>query len=394
MKQDDKKLIFTFAMLVIIILASFATATYYYEGRYLTKEKEEEVSPLEIMVIADKITGSAPHEVSFKTHVWSQTGNVNYSWDFGDGNTSDEPNPTHIYAKVGEYNCTLTVIDNEGRKISENIAIKVVQNKPPKVEIFVSPTIDRRPMKVQFDAEAYDDDGEIVSYNWVITHPPMIMGLIRPETKVNEEDFTKTFWRTGQYDVSLTVEDDSGNRVTKNIRLICQTSMIELIIAAPITIYTMMQGYYTSVKQAIEFAISNGLWERLYNKFKDAGMESLVNRMDKILDRFDIDWKPGMEVNDPPITPSEPSPTDNATGVDVNANISWNCTDPDGDTLIYDVYFGKISPPPLASDDQNTTTFDPGKLEDNTTYYWRIVAFDGRGGSTSSPIWRFKTKTA
>jgi hypothetical protein len=120
-------------------------------------------------------------------------------------------------------------------------------------------------------------------------------------------------------------------------------------------------------------------------------MDNLVNSMDKLLEFLWIEWYPGIEINDPPNISSVPSPADNATGIDVNANVSWNCSDPDGDPITYDVYFGKISPPPLASDDQNATTFDPGTLESNTEYYWRIVALDGRGGSTSSPIWRFKT---
>lgn len=35
------------------------------------------------------------------------------SWDFGDGNTTNEENPTHSYIKAGTYNVTLTVTDND-----------------------------------------------------------------------------------------------------------------------------------------------------------------------------------------------------------------------------------------------------------------------------------------
>lgn len=37
-----------------------------------------------------------------------------YSWDFGDGNTSTQANPSHAYASAGTYNVTLTVTDNGG----------------------------------------------------------------------------------------------------------------------------------------------------------------------------------------------------------------------------------------------------------------------------------------
>ncbi|WP_159581863.1 S8 family serine peptidase [Alteromonas sp. KUL106] len=40
---------------------------------------------------------------------------VSYSWDFGDGSTSTQENPTHIYAGTGAYDVTLTVTDSEGQ---------------------------------------------------------------------------------------------------------------------------------------------------------------------------------------------------------------------------------------------------------------------------------------
>ena len=40
--------------------------------------------------------------------------NLSYSWDFGDGNTGEGVNTTHVYSKPGTYSCTLTVDDNSG----------------------------------------------------------------------------------------------------------------------------------------------------------------------------------------------------------------------------------------------------------------------------------------
>jgi len=38
------------------------------------------------------------------------TGGVEtWAWDFGDGTTSADPNPTHIYTACGDFNVTLTV---------------------------------------------------------------------------------------------------------------------------------------------------------------------------------------------------------------------------------------------------------------------------------------------
>jgi PKD repeat protein len=42
------------------------------------------------------------------------TGATNYSWDFGDGNTSTETNPVDIYTNVGTYSVTLTAVGPGG----------------------------------------------------------------------------------------------------------------------------------------------------------------------------------------------------------------------------------------------------------------------------------------
>ncbi len=93
--------------------------------------------------------------------------------------------------------------------------------------------------------------------------------------------------------------------------------------------------------------------------------------------------------NGPPAAPSNPSPPDGQYGVARNVILSWSATDPDGDPLNFDVYFGTATSPPLAGN-QTSMTFDPpGELADSVTYYWRIVAKDGQGHETSGPTWRF-----
>jgi len=52
--------------------------------------------------------------------------NIKFFWDFGDNNTSKEPNPEHTYTKQGTYNVTLNVIFNDEcqEKIQKQIVIK------------------------------------------------------------------------------------------------------------------------------------------------------------------------------------------------------------------------------------------------------------------------------
>ena len=96
--------------------------------------------------------------------------------------------------------------------------------------------------------------------------------------------------------------------------------------------------------------------------------------------------------NYPPTSPSDPSPANHATAVSINADLSWMGGDPDvGDMVTYDVYFGSNATPPLVSNEQPGTTYDPGVLSYNTQYYWKIVATDNHGASTMGPLWDFTT---
>jgi hypothetical protein len=93
--------------------------------------------------------------------------------------------------------------------------------------------------------------------------------------------------------------------------------------------------------------------------------------------------------NYPPNEPSDPDPYDGETDVELDADLFWTCTDPNGDSLTYDVYFGTSSSPPLVSSGQIMSMYDPGTLTSGETYYWKIVAEDDEGESTEGPIWSF-----
>lgn len=93
--------------------------------------------------------------------------------------------------------------------------------------------------------------------------------------------------------------------------------------------------------------------------------------------------------NRPPDQPSSPFPVENAQSPSLNIRLSWECSDPDGDSLEYDVYLGPNPNPTLASSQQSTNYYDTGRLSNNSTYYWYIIAYDVDGLSTSGPPWNF-----
>ncbi|KYK21009.1 hypothetical protein AYK24_09630 [Thermoplasmatales archaeon SG8-52-4] len=96
--------------------------------------------------------------------------------------------------------------------------------------------------------------------------------------------------------------------------------------------------------------------------------------------------------NNPPNEPSNPSPLEGEKDIEIDSDLSWECSDPDGGLLKYDIYLGSNNPPEQIVWNQTMKSYDPGTMEYNKTYYWKIVAFDSHGASTSGPIWSFTTK--
>jgi hypothetical protein len=89
---------------------------------------------------------------------------------------------------------------------------------------------------------------------------------------------------------------------------------------------------------------------------------------------------------------TNPGPADGATGVSVSASLSWTAG---AASESHDVYFG-TNATPIAGDfrgNQAGTSFDPGALAIETTYYWRIDEVNG-DGTTTGTVWSFTTETA
>lgn len=76
------------------------------------------------------ITCLPPADVSFTNTSSGGTGNLTYSWDFGDGNTATLPEPTNTYTAAGNFDVSLTVTDEFGCTNTqlENGYIEIVDN--------------------------------------------------------------------------------------------------------------------------------------------------------------------------------------------------------------------------------------------------------------------------
>ena len=92
-----KKRVLTLISFAVIALLSFA----------IFSCEEEPADPPTVQVFAS-VEG---YQVAFTATV---TNADTYSWDFGDGETSTEQNPVHVYAQSGSYTATITVTGEGG----------------------------------------------------------------------------------------------------------------------------------------------------------------------------------------------------------------------------------------------------------------------------------------
>ncbi|MBD3393860.1 MAG: hypothetical protein GF410_17760 [Chitinivibrionales bacterium] len=91
----------------------------------------------------------------------------------------------------------------------------------------------------------------------------------------------------------------------------------------------------------------------------------------------------------PPNAPAIVSPANGSTIGGLGAVLTWTCTDDDGDSLWYDVYFGDISGMTLQGT-TGETTYAVSGLSPSTTYYWQIIAHDWKS-QTQGPAGFFDT---
>ena len=93
-----------------------------------------------------------------------------------------------------------------------------------------------------------------------------------------------------------------------------------------------------------------------------------------------------------------PQPAYGAADVQLNAILSWTPAD---SAASHELYFGTdkeavrnadlTSPEHQGSRALGVESFDPGLLEADTTYYWRVDEVDDQGNTAKGPVWVFTT---
>jgi len=280
------------------------------------------------------------------------------------------------------------------KDITETIKKFDARNESPVANFTYEPADIETGVTIFFNSTSYDPDGYLTNWTWEFSDGYIKYG----------ENVTHQYDNNGTYTVTLTALDNEnlnasiqkiiyvGNQIPFadfiftplnpeiNEDIYFEDTSIDLDGDIVSWWWNFYDGYYSSLQNPIHRYYQDGEYIVSLLVNDNEGAASTVSKTITV-----------NLPNDPPYPPIVTYPLDGAIDVNVNVTLNWTCTDPDGDPLLYDVYFGNTSPPSKVVEKQTNNTWTPETLEMDTTYYWQIVALDNHNQSTTGLIWGFTT---
>ena len=183
---------------------------------------------------------------------------ISYSWDFGDGSSSNDFAPTHIYNSTGNYEISLIVENNTGTNtVTETVQ---VSNLPFDLDINIPSNIYLN----NFANFSYSSSTNLSQVEWT-TNSGGVSNLDTPEF---------IFSQIGEVEVTLTGTDIDGCQVTTS-ELIFVEEVSKISDAESISsfkVFPVPTGGIINIdlslkeKSAIRFALFNTMGQQLYEE--------------------------------------------------------------------------------------------------------------------------------
>ena len=133
---------------VSLIVTNSAGQSQEIKDNYITVQSKP--NPIQAEFIGEPTNGNAPLTVRFTD--LSTGGPDQWLWSFGDGTTSTDKNPVHVYTQPGIYTVYLTAIKGEERStdIQSDYITVYPGGEPPCADFIGTPTAGKVPLQVQF----------------------------------------------------------------------------------------------------------------------------------------------------------------------------------------------------------------------------------------------------
>ena len=180
------------------------------DGTTITESTEIRINEIPDFDFSTTTTqfNTASFSVQFNVTL-NQPGSYDYVWQFGDGNTSISPNPSHTYVEYGDYNVSLQLTSPEGCD-STVIKMGYISSSPSILSASFSSTelkgCDAH--SITFTDNSYSSTS-IVSRQWEIRNT-VTNSIAATNTDLQ---FTEVF-NSGIYDITLIVTDENSNADT------------------------------------------------------------------------------------------------------------------------------------------------------------------------------------
>ncbi len=204
-------------------------------------------------VSANPTSGTTPLTVSFSSVNSSDADGtiVSYSWNFGDGANSTEPNPIHVYNSAGTFTAVLTVTDSSGLTDTDSVVITAngAANQSPVAIAGADKTSGNAPLTINFSSQGSNDtDGTIASYSW----------NFGDGTSSNLANPSHIYNTAGNYTATLTVTDNNGATGSSSISITVQQAPSVAIFVKSISMSLVTSGRNTSARAVITVHDGNG----------------------------------------------------------------------------------------------------------------------------------------
>ncbi|MFT3703693.1 MAG: PKD domain-containing protein [Agriterribacter sp.] len=121
------------------------------------------IAQVNVSFTSDKDGGCAPFSVQFTNSSTGVSANAMYYWDFGNGNSSDLPNPASIYTETKVYTVTLKVTD-AGKTYT--YSKDITGYKKPTADFSVSATKACIPAVINFTSKSLPGSGDVTRFYW------------------------------------------------------------------------------------------------------------------------------------------------------------------------------------------------------------------------------------
>lgn len=191
---------------------------------------------------ASTLNGNSPLTVSFKGDGSSDPNGdaLTYAWNFGDGTTSTQPNPTNVFTGTGVQGITVTLTVSDGKGLSDTKSVLVSLNNTAPTAKITNPGANTlypldRESQYTLSASVTDEETSSLTYAWQVTlrhnnheHREPINTSLSPTITVSPVGCDG---ETYYYFIRLTVTDKGGLTATDSVKIYPDCNSGKLAIA-------------------------------------------------------------------------------------------------------------------------------------------------------------------